>query len=683
MPLPFRADIDYLRAIAVVSVIGFHYEIAGFQGGFVGVDIFFVISGHLITRLIWTDIAANSFSFRDFYERRARRLLPALYVMILLTGIAAWFLAPPEDYRAFFGSAVSTILFSSNFFFWFQTGYFDLPTIGKVLLHTWSLSVEEQFYFMFPLLTWLWSKGFRDPTSRLSMALLVGGIVALCVLDELLIKGSAPAAFYLSPLRAWEFLLGTLSFFLLRWSPADFRWRCGCAIAGTILLIVPVVLFTAATRFPGFNALVPCLGAVLFLVAFNRDGRKPPLPAEGIGLFLGKISYSLYLWHWPVFILGSAAMPLEWAGSPLATASLCLCSLALGYASYRIVESPARIRVQWVGLRMSGLIAGAATILLAVGGFGFAENGYPGRFAQSDQRMLRYNGQTLEPYYRIHTCLLQPSDPISLYSTADCLAFAPDKINILLFGDSTAGHYAWALRRYLNPDLYNLLQLTSAACAPLIAIRQQGLANCNQVNDMFRGLLKDRRISAVILSGHWRNYFDALGTPSPAITSGRNPALTSAFDVDLDVTLSATEEADMPTLLFGPSLEYPRPLAVTLVQQQQTHLPTGAALRALPTSFTADAHVAQLSRLHRNVQFVSVLDAVCDNQDCPLKVDADTSIIWDTIHLTPEGSTYVLQRLKPALDAFLGGLAQRREAVQQTTGGTKPSPSGPTSGNTH
>ena len=127
----------------------------------------------------------------------------------------------------------------------------------------------------------------------------------------------------------------------------------------------------------------------------------------------------------------------------------------------------------------------------------------------------------------------------------------------------------------------------------------------------------------------------------------------------------------MPTLLFGPSLEYPRPLAATLVQQQQTHLPTGAALRALPTSFTADAHVAQLSRLHRNVQFVSVLDAVCDNQDCPLKVDADTSIIWDTIHLTPEGSTYVLQRLKPALDAFLGGLAQRQDVARQATGDTK------------
>ena len=248
--LPHVSALDGARGAAVAGVLLFHG--GHLLGGYLGVDFFFTLSGFLITSLLLAEAErTGGVGLGGFWARRARRLLPALYVMILLTGIAAWFLAPPEDYRAFFGSAVSTILFSSNFFFWFQTGYFDLPTIGKVLLHTWSLSVEEQFYFMFPLLTWLWSKGFRDPTSRLSMALLVGGIVALCVLDELLIKGSAPAAFYLSPLRAWEFLLGTLSFFLLRWSPADFRWRCGCAVAGTILLIVPVVLFTAATRFPG------------------------------------------------------------------------------------------------------------------------------------------------------------------------------------------------------------------------------------------------------------------------------------------------------------------------------------------------------------------------------------------------------------------------------------------------
>jgi peptidoglycan/LPS O-acetylase OafA/YrhL len=147
MQLQFRADIDYLRAIAVVSVIGFHYGIPGFGGGFIGVDIFFVISGYLISRLIWSGLHADSFSFWQFYDRRARRLLPALYVMIAITGVAAWFLAPPADYRTFFGSAVATLLFSSNIFFWFNSSYFELPTIGKVLIHTWSVESSSTSSF--------------------------------------------------------------------------------------------------------------------------------------------------------------------------------------------------------------------------------------------------------------------------------------------------------------------------------------------------------------------------------------------------------------------------------------------------------------------------------------------------------------------------------------------------------
>jgi peptidoglycan/LPS O-acetylase OafA/YrhL len=194
--LAYRADIDYLRAIAVLAVVGFHYGIPGFSGGFVGVDVFFVISGYLITRIILENISKETFSFRWFYERRARRLLPALYAMILATGIVAWFVAPPDDYRTFFGSAISAVLFSANFFFWLNSGYFELPTIGKALIHTWSLSVEEQFYFVFPLSIWLASRRFdRNPAIVAATIILI--ICALCALDEFQLKRSPPAAFHL------------------------------------------------------------------------------------------------------------------------------------------------------------------------------------------------------------------------------------------------------------------------------------------------------------------------------------------------------------------------------------------------------------------------------------------------------------------------------------------------------
>ena len=666
MQLQFRGDIDYLRAIAVVSVVAFHYGIPGFQGGFVGVDIFFVISGYLISRLIWAGLHNGSFSFWEFYDRRARRLLPALYVMIVATGVAAWFLAPPEDYRTFFGSAVATLLFSSNVFFWLNTSYFDLPTIGKVLIHTWSLSVEEQFYFMFPLATWLWSKRFRDPASRTSIALLLAGTVALCAADELLIKGSAAAAFYLSPLRAWEFLIGGLALFAHRWSPVGFGWRCACAGAGSLLMLIPVVAFTAETRFPGLHALVPCVGAALFMIAFNREGTRPvPLPGRGIGLFLGKISYSLYLWHWPVFLLGNAAMPLAWVGSSWSVATLLAGSLLLACLSYRFVETPPRKTMRWGNWRVSGLVATAATLLVAVCSVGFVENGYPSRYAQQEQRMLRYDIATVGPLYREHTCLLEPQDSFASYDVAACLTPVADKINVLLMGDSTAAHLVPALHAYLDPQRYNLLQLNSAGCTPFIGFTQPASQNCDQINATFATILKERRVSAVILSGHWSVYLENL--EPAAMERVAMAGSDSPFNVRLNATLAATRSAEIPVLLLGPSLEFPAPLAPTLVRLEQTHQPVGDHLRVIPWAYRADARVRLISADFDNVQFVSVLDALCNKGDCPLKVDAETPMLWDTLHLTPEGSTYVIDRLRPELDSFLSKLHHEPEQAQPSS----------------
>jgi peptidoglycan/LPS O-acetylase OafA/YrhL len=641
MRLSFRADVDYLRAIAVLSVVGFHYGIAGFNGGFIGVDIFFVISGFLISRLIWAGIETNTFSFIEFYDRRARRLLPALYTTLLITGIIAWFLAPPDEYRMFFESAISTLLFSSNIYFWTHTGYFDLPTIGKVLIHTWSLSVEEQFYFIFPLATWLWSRWFRDPASRLSLTLIIASTAGLCLLDELLIKGNGPAAFYLSPLRSWEFLIGSIALFVQRWSPIALMTRRIFALLGSAMMLMPMVLFQADTRFPGYHALVPCVGAALFIIAFNQPGDRPRLLFERAGLFVGKISYSLYLWHWPIFILGRAALPLEMAASPFSTIGLLLCSLLLAYLTYLTVETAPRAHARWRGVRVSGLIAGAAVILLAVGSFGMSANGFVGRFDQAQQRMLRYDGQKMEAIFHQRGCFIEPNDPVSDLNTADCLKFASDRQNVLLVGDSTAAHYYSALGDFLPPERYNLLQLTSGGCAPFIDIPQDVSKNCNQVNALLRDLLKDRRLSGVVLSANW-SYYAQLGI----------------FDAGLGATLSAAENAGIPTLLFGPSLEFPAPLATTLVKYELYHLPVGNMFKPTEAAFAADDRLRGLARSYQNIQFISVLKTVCDEDNCPLKADPETPIVWDSIHLTPEGSRYVVQKMKPALDSFFSKLAQ-------------------------
>ncbi|WP_315774900.1 MULTISPECIES: acyltransferase family protein [unclassified Bradyrhizobium] len=648
--LEYRPDIDWLRAVAVISVIGFHFELPGFGGGFVGVDIFFVISGYVISRLIWTGIQSNSFSFIAFYERRARRLLPALYLMIVVTGIVAWFFAPPGDYRMFFGSAVSTLLFSSNIFFWSQTGYFDLPTIGKVLIHTWSLSVEEQFYFLFPVVTWLWSRLFPDPTSKLSLGLVITGAVALCVLDELWIKQSPSAAFYIAPLRAWEFLIGSIAFFLHRWSPVRSEARLILATAGMGSMLIPVVIFRAETRFPGLHALIPCLGTAFYIVAFNQEQGRPRLPFRETGAFLGRLSYSLYLWHWPVFVLGRAALPLDAATSAFATAGLLLCSLLLAYLSYIIVERPARARTEWVGVRGSPVIAGIAVVLIAVGVHGVAHDGYADRFPQSQARMLRYDSRTMEPFYRAHSCFLRPDEPPSAYDFDACLKPAANKRNILLAGDSLAAHYAWGLRSYLSSDAYHLLQLTSGACPPFVELKLSTSRNCNDVNQLLRDQIRAHRFDGVVLSGNWRAYLETYGQP---------PA--RGVDRYLNALLAAAQEAGVPVLLLGPSIEFPAPLAPTLFNHEQTHVPIGNSLLPREGSFKADDRLKEIASAYPLVQYVSILDTICSKRRCPLTIDAETPIVWDTIHFTPEGSRFVLSQLAPQLDAFLRRLGQPSE----------------------
>nr|WP_246739083.1 SGNH hydrolase domain-containing protein [Bradyrhizobium aeschynomenes] len=648
--MEYRPDIDCLRAFAVISVIGFHYELPGFGGGFVGVDVFFVISGYVISRLIWAGLAADSFSFLTFYERRARRLLPALYLLILVTGIAGYVLVPPSDYRMFFGSAISTLLFSSNIFFWMETGYFDLPTMGKVLNHTWSLSVEEQFYFLFPVITWLWSKLFRDPASKSSLALVIAGTMALCIVDELLIKNSASAAFYLAPLRAWEFLIGSIAFFLLRWSPVGFSARCAYGLMGLALMLIPVVMFRPETRFPGLHALIPCLGAALFIIAFNQDDGRPRLPFEDAGAFVGRLSYALYLWHWPVFVLGRAALPLDVASSNAGTMTLLVCSALLAYLSHIAVERPIRACTAWNGLRVSGLIAGTAAVLMAVGIHGFSREGYAGRFPASQERMLRYNAQAVAPFYRTHSCFLQPDEPLSHYDSGACLTPAADRRNILLAGDSIAAHYGWGLRDYL-PAAYHLMQLTSAACAPFVELQQEFSRSCNDANRLLREEIRARRPAAVIVSGNWRVYVEVYGR-----------AAAPGFDSYLGALLKEAEDAGIPVLLLGPSLEFPAPLAQTLFNYERTHLPVANSLKPVEASFKADERLRTIARSHPGVQYVSVLDAICSMRACPTRVDPETPITWDIIHLTPEGSKFVVSKLKPQLDAFLSRLAPPPEA---------------------
>jgi peptidoglycan/LPS O-acetylase OafA/YrhL len=260
----YREDIDWLRAIAVLAVVAFHFEAPAVFGGFVGVDIFFVISGYLITGIIQSEVKSGSFSFAQFYERRVRRLLPALYAMVALTAIPTFHYLLTSERQEFFRSVAAVVTFTSNFFFWFQTGYFDHAAVEKPLLHTWSLAVEEQFYLALPVLLWAL---LRFTRARIALPAALGALaLASFALSIWLMKTDRSAnAFFMSPPRAWEFLFGGLvaieGFPVLRSALAQLVAR-GVAL---VLLAIPIFSLRQGPGFPGFNALTPCIGAAMFI----------------------------------------------------------------------------------------------------------------------------------------------------------------------------------------------------------------------------------------------------------------------------------------------------------------------------------------------------------------------------------------------------------------------------------
>jgi peptidoglycan/LPS O-acetylase OafA/YrhL len=355
----YRPEIDGLRALAVLFVVLYHAGL-GVPGGYIGVDVFFVISGFLIGGIIWREVRAGTFSLLQFWERRARRIVPALVVMCLCVLAAGWILLMPLDYENLGKSAAAQALFAANFYFRQRTGYFH-PTIEQEpLLHTWSLALEEQYYLVAPLaLVALW----RFPPLRRRGAVLGLCTVLIAVSLGLSIEGVArqgASAFYHLHCRMWELLTGgVLALFPVALLAVRRRLREALAIAGLVLIVMPAFIYDAKTPFPGLAAAPPCLGAALIIAANGASltavGRLLSLRAV---VFVGVVSYSFYLWHWPVLVLAEYRV-----GAPLpeaARAVLVAMAFVIAVISWRWVETPLRRRRWCASRRSMFILAGSA-----------------------------------------------------------------------------------------------------------------------------------------------------------------------------------------------------------------------------------------------------------------------------------------------------------------------------------
>lgn len=389
MPAPpqsrgFRHDINGLRAIAVISVVLFHFAIPGFSGGFVGVDVFFVISGFLMTAILvkglerlGTDRGASNIGslLWRFYVSRARRIVPALLVLVLILMVAGWWALPRLDYESLSKHSVAALGFFSNIIFWLEAGYFDAASHEKWLLHTWSLSVEWQFYLLLPLMLiaiWIVRPGRR--TVAVVLALVA---VASLLCSVWLTQRSPSAAFFLLPTRAWQMLAGGLVFLAANRFEPQGRMASLMEYIGLASIGLAIALFDADSAWPSANAVLPVAGTMLVLLA----NRQSPWTRNGLVQWLGLSSYSIYLWHWPFFV---ALVFLELATSPLAIAAGIALSLVLGGLSYQLVE---KFSIGWLG--RGGLIKGPAaiavcTLAVAVPAYAiFKDQGVSGRMPEA------------------------------------------------------------------------------------------------------------------------------------------------------------------------------------------------------------------------------------------------------------------------------------------------------------
>lgn len=454
--LPIRRDIEALRAIAVLAVVFYHAGVGVFQGGYVGVDIFFVISGFLITRILLNDASSiNGISYKSFYIKRARRILPALFFTILLATIGAILIFPSNLLSLYGASLASSVLSISNIFFYTQSGYFDSSSNLKPLLHTWSLGVEEQFYLLWPIFIGLLlskkiSRYFLTP----AIVILIG--VLSLIAAQYVIYLDPAASFFLMPFRVFEFCLGAIVCWI---KPVRMnnRYSTFIYIVSILLLAYAIFFFTENTAFPGINALVPSIGAALFIYA-NYQGFIEYLYKYFGLLYLGRLSYSIYLVHWPVVVFWAYFFDIDRV-AVMDSASILLISLIFAQISFYAVESPLRA----IQLKNSRFIFGAITISIIFIILGLSQsinnNGWPWRPWRAPESI---DSKTLEMEKELR--FLTRQKICSKKSWEKCDSIIPGKTNVLIIGDSHAVDALNALETQF-PD-FNYALSTLGGCPP-------------------------------------------------------------------------------------------------------------------------------------------------------------------------------------------------------------------------
>jgi peptidoglycan/LPS O-acetylase OafA/YrhL len=623
--MKYQPEVDGLRALAVLPVLFFHSGWAVFSGGYVGVDVFFVISGYLITGILAAELADNRFSILNFYERRIRRIMPCLLAVIIASSVAAAILLVPMDFRDFAKSVVATLFFASNVLFFRQSGYFDEQSELKPMLHTWSLAVEEQYYIFFPVLLWLIHRYARDrmvlllaPLAILSFAISVWGV------------RHAPAfTFFMAPTRIWELFAGAL--LALGLVPAiEKRFiREALSWLGLGLIGYAIIVFTESTRFPGLNALFPVVGAVL-LIHSARGTSAGWLLSRRVPVFIGLISYSLYLWHWPIIVFSEYRLGHGLSG--LETVAAIAASLIVATISWRYVERPFRAKGLVTRRRIFQGAATAMAAMVALALAGVASNGWAGRFPEEVARLEGYANAynpRREECHRDEDKLI-PMEKSCVYGAATPPTFA-------VWGDSHAIELSYALGEVAARHRKSVMQFTYSSCAPSLGLEIAIRPTCREYNDEVAAFLaQDHEITTVILVAAY----------------GAHRGHAEQFSEGMRRTVSLLLGAGKRVVLVYPIPTAPASIPRTLAR----YAAAGTALDRFTIDeaeyLSKNAFAFQLLDSISDANVVHVLphQRLCDGTSCAVQVGG-TPLYYDQQHLSIAGAQYLEPLFEPLFGA--------------------------------
>ncbi len=659
-PHGYQPHIDGLRAIAVSSVFLYHLIPAALPGGYVGVDVFFVISGFLITRIILRETEDGRFSLARFYERRARRILPALALVALATTVAAWLLLMPDELRLFGRSLIGTALFVSNIHFLGQSGYFDGAAQAKPLLHTWSLAVEEQFYLVWPLVVMgaaalLARAGRRERLRPVLLGLVLAAGAASLLAAEIVVRRHAPTAFFLAPFRIWELGAGAALALVdprgLARVPRGIA--AAAALAGLAAVAGGIALLDQHSLVPGVAALAPVLGAAL-LVAFGDRGPVGRLLASPPFVGLGLISYPVYLWHWPAlaFVHGQTGRgPEGWEAVAIVAAVLVLSILTM-----RLLERPIRARPASTPWR--ALAAAAAVLLVTVGiGRGLqAQGGWPSRLDPS-ARAVYEALVSRNPYRRLCDGY---ENALTNDERCDFGSAKPGGFELAVIGDSQADHWVPVFAAVARGRGWSGRQITNPTCAPLLGARRAFLpeqfnARCDAFQEaMLAFLARNPGLREVVLGGNWTAFTDEfirdggrfIDAEAAGIADRFGPRGTLAWH--LAATVATVRRTGAEVVLMAPIPHLPNfaPRCVLdALAAGASVAPCGAPRERIERA--AAGPTATLERVaagFAGVRVVRPIEILCDASDC-LPVLDGVLAYSDFGHLNARGALEAGRRL--------------------------------------